>query len=344
MTRQICLPTLRQAESSNLAKKNDLHQHVTSDGDRPHAGRNVDPTYLDGLGKRISAIVEQIGIDKSVQASGKSEKQVRRYMKGAEPPVSVLVALSATAQATMSWLADGRPQTSEDVLLQLLALRFEAESLRKEPASLDRDQLLGMTLQQTELLERQLELMRSSEAREDHSARDSAEISSHGAARTQQEHSGAPMLQVVDRKALETGALVLVPRLDVSASAGGGALVEYEEEEDLVAFSDRWLRERHITPSAARMLTAKGDSMEPTIRTGDTLIIDTSIRMAVDSAIYVVVYGGLLLVKRLFMLFDGGVVLSSDNKAVYGRDEEIPASEIDQLHVAGRVMWCGRAM
>ena len=152
------------------------------------------------------------------------------------------------------------------------------------------------------------------------------------------------MLQVVDPKSLAANALVLVPRLDLAASAGAGALVEYEEEGELVAFSDRWLRERHITPGAARMLTAKGDSMEPTIRSGDMLIIDTSINMAVDSAIYVVVYGGLLLVKRLFMLIDGGVVLSSDNKAVYGRDEEIKAGEVDQLHVAGRVMWFGRAM
>lgn len=110
----------------------------------------------------------------------------------------------------------------------------------------------------------------------------------------------------------------------------------------MVAFSDKWLRDRHITPKAARMLTAKGDSMEPTIRSGDTLIIDTSITMAVDSAIYVIVYGGLLLVKRLFMLHDGGVVLSSDNKSVYGRDEEIAPSALDQLHVAGRVMWYGR--
>ena len=152
------------------------------------------------------------------------------------------------------------------------------------------------------------------------------------------------MLQVVDTKALDSGVLVLVPRLNVSASAGAGAVVEYENDGELVAFSPSWLREHHITPGAARMLTAKGESMEPTIRNGDSLIVDTSINMAVDSAIYVVVYGGLLLVKRLFLLFDGGVVLSSDNKAVYGRDEEIPAAQLDQLHVAGRVMWFGRSV
>ena len=136
----------------------------------------------------------------------------------------------------------------------------------------------------------------------------------------------------------------MVPQLDVQASAGGGVIVEREDAVGQVAFNPQWLRERHINPLGARLLTAKGDSMEPTIRNGDTLIVDTSIEVAVDSAIYVLVYGGSLLVKRIFMKRDGAIILSSDNQALYSINEEISAGEIDQLHIAGRVMWYGRAI
>ena len=136
----------------------------------------------------------------------------------------------------------------------------------------------------------------------------------------------------------------MVPQLDVQASAGGGVVVDHENAIGQIAFDPQWLRERHINPLGARVLTAKGDSMEPTIRNGDTLIVDTSIEVAVDSAIYVLVYGGSLLVKRIFMKRDGAIILSSDNQALYSINEEISAGEIDQLHIAGRVMWYGRAI
>lgn len=134
----------------------------------------------------------------------------------------------------------------------------------------------------------------------------------------------------------------LVPLLDVQAAAGAGAVVEQETVSAEVAFTAKWLRDRHINPSGARMLTAKGDSMEPTFRSGDTLIVDTSIDVVVDSSIYVVIFGGLLLVKRVQLRLDGGVVLMSDNKTAGYADEVIPAAQVPELRIAGRVMWYGR--
>ncbi|WP_084174666.1 XRE family transcriptional regulator [Afifella pfennigii] len=134
----------------------------------------------------------------------------------------------------------------------------------------------------------------------------------------------------------------LIPKIDVQAAAGAGAVVDSEAVSAEIALSPRWLRARHINPAGARMLTAKGDSMEPTIRSGDTLIVDTSIEMVVDSGIYVVVYGGLLLVKRVQLRRDGSVILKSDNPAAHYEDEIVPAAEAHELRIAGRVMWFGR--
>lgn len=135
----------------------------------------------------------------------------------------------------------------------------------------------------------------------------------------------------------------MLPRLDVEAAAGAGAVVVGERIAEMVAFSAAWLRERHITPRTARILTARGDSMEPTIRDGDLLIVDTAIEAAVDNGIYCVAYNGVLLVKRLFVTRAGGLVISSDNKLA-GRDEEIPPHEVPEVHIAGRVMRYGRTI
>lgn len=135
----------------------------------------------------------------------------------------------------------------------------------------------------------------------------------------------------------------LVPRLDVRASAGAGTLVEYEEASEMLAFRGDWLRRRGINPLAAHVLTARGDSMEPTIRDGDILLVDTSIDRVVDNAIYVVAYDGRTLVKRVQMRLDGSVVLKSDNRDLFD-DEPVPAGEVSALNVAGRVMWYGRSI
>lgn len=134
-----------------------------------------------------------------------------------------------------------------------------------------------------------------------------------------------------------------IPRLNVEASAGNGAVAAEEDIDGLVAFRREWLRRVGITPEAARVLRARGDSMEPTIRDGDILLVDTGIDRVRDEGIYVVVVAGLVLVKRLQRRRDGTVVLRSDNRELYD-DEIVPPSEAPELHVAGRVMWFGRSI
>lgn len=134
----------------------------------------------------------------------------------------------------------------------------------------------------------------------------------------------------------------LVPRLDIQASAGNGALAWSEEPVDFLAFQESWLRARNIHPKYARVLTAKGDSMEPTIRDGDVLLVDTSIDRLRDNSIYIVVYDGFVLVKRVHGRVDGSIMLISDNNRY--PPETVPGHEVPNIHVAGRVMWFGRSI
>ncbi|WP_375591011.1 helix-turn-helix transcriptional regulator [Hoeflea alexandrii] len=152
--------------------------------------------------------------------------------------------------------------------------------------------------------------------------------------------SGGGMLML--RQAGSAEKFALVPRLDIQASAGNGRIAISEEPLEYLAFQAAWLRGRGINPASARILTARGDSMEETIRDGDVLLVDTSIDRVRDNSIYVVVYGDMVLVKRVHGRINGSLQLISDNPRYPA--EEVPKGEVDQLHVAGRVAWYGRSI
>ena len=152
--------------------------------------------------------------------------------------------------------------------------------------------------------------------------------------------SGGGMLML--RQAGSTEGFALVPRLDIQASAGNGRIAISEEPLEYLAFQADWLRGRGINPASARILTARGDSMEETIRDGDVLLVDTSIDRVRDNSIYVIIYGDMVLVKRIHGRINGSLQLISDNPRYPA--EEVSKGEVDQLQVAGRVAWYGRSI
>lgn len=136
---------------------------------------------------------------------------------------------------------------------------------------------------------------------------------------------------------------VLVPRYNVKVSAGGGSLVENEQIVDHLAFKSVWIRTvMHLNPANLLLVSAMGDSMYPTIRQGDMLLVDKGQQEVRDDAIYVLQYDGILVAKRLQKLYDGSVQIKSDNK-VYDT-QLVPFDRVDRLNVIGRVVWCGGKM
>ena len=85
------------------------------------------------------------------------------------------------------------------------------------------------------------------------------------------------------------------------------------------------------------LLTASGDSMDPTIRDGDLLLVDISARRIEGSRIYVLAIGGALMVKRIQLRLDGSVVVKSDN-TIY-ESEVVPADQTSTLNILGQVIW-----
>ena len=83
-----------------------------------------------------------------------------------------------------------------------------------------------------------------------------------------------------------------------------------------MALRHDWIRAVcKVEPTELVLETATGESMTPTIRDGNTLLIDTTDRTFRNFGIYVLEINGQRLVKRVQRKHDGSLVLISDNSA-----------------------------
>lgn len=135
--------------------------------------------------------------------------------------------------------------------------------------------------------------------------------------------------------------LVLVPRLDVGASAGPGSLEGDEQAVGRLAFRSGWLRElAGGSPAGLSIIRVEGDSMVPTLGHGDDILVDRA--DAADrlrDGIYVLRVDDVLIVKRLAMHPAGRrFTIRSDNPAYPDWSDCDPAT----IEVIGRVVWAGR--
>jgi phage repressor protein C with HTH and peptisase S24 domain len=134
--------------------------------------------------------------------------------------------------------------------------------------------------------------------------------------------------------------LVPVPRLDVGASAGGGAADRSERPLGRIGFDPQWLRRLGLAPASAALIRVEGDSMAPTLSHGDEILVDRATRRLRDG-LWVLRLDGALLVKRVAVRPDGArVSVLSDNPAYPGWPECDPAA----VDVVGRVVWVGRRL
>ena len=126
-----------------------------------------------------------------------------------------------------------------------------------------------------------------------------------------------------------------IPRLPLGASAGPGTLAQDSAPTDRLRFSGRWLRQQGLEPAMLSVIEVEGDSMEPTLRDGDEILVDRSPR-PLRSGLHVVRLDDVLLVKRLEPGPAGTLLIISDNPA-YPRMER-PRADVA---VVGRVVWKG---
>ncbi|PIE42525.1 MAG: hypothetical protein CSA47_00295 [Gammaproteobacteria bacterium] len=78
--------------------------------------------------------------------------------------------------------------------------------------------------------------------------------------------------------------------------------------------------------------------MEPTIKDGASIIINTTRKEPADGNIYVIRIGDRLWVKRTQWLLDGGLRLNSDNDYYESMDIALGDFEHDDIEIVGQVV------
>lgn len=136
---------------------------------------------------------------------------------------------------------------------------------------------------------------------------------------------------------------VAIPRYEARASAGIGTTLDPGWAIEKVLFPADFIRNKlRRNPAHLALIECAGDSMEPALRDGDELLIDTSATDPRSGPIYILRLNGILLAKRIQPRFDGTIMILSDNPRY--PPEAIKPSESTPLDVVGEVVWRSGSM
>jgi phage repressor protein C with HTH and peptisase S24 domain len=131
---------------------------------------------------------------------------------------------------------------------------------------------------------------------------------------------------------------VLIPHLSGKISAGIGLAPE-NEIHVRVAFRKDWIKKKG-SPEQMSLIKVKGDSMEPTLSSGDMILVDHS-RNTIDpqGGIYAIVIDDMIMIKRLHVLGTNKIRIVSDNPHY-----EPIETTADELKINGKVLWFCREL
>lgn len=129
--------------------------------------------------------------------------------------------------------------------------------------------------------------------------------------------------------------------LDLSLSMGPGTLIEDFVEGEPIVLDLALVQSITRTPSdRLRLVKGIGDSMEPTLRNGDRVMVDINERhFSRINGIYWIDHYGAHGIKRLRSVGKDRLLVISDNPNV--QDFEVAA---DELRIEGRVIWFAREL
>lgn len=134
--------------------------------------------------------------------------------------------------------------------------------------------------------------------------------------------------------------LALVPKVAAVLCAGGGSFETGSEPVASVPFARDWLS-RKGSPEAMVLFDVMGASMEPEIKHGDTVLVDTAQTRVLAHGVYAVGLEDTVLVKRLQKV-PGALMLLSDNRDY--SPITLRGDEMETCRVLGRVVWIGREL
>jgi phage repressor protein C with HTH and peptisase S24 domain len=131
---------------------------------------------------------------------------------------------------------------------------------------------------------------------------------------------------------------VSIKQSKIFFSAGNGHQVTYEiiEDSEPATYQLSWFQKHGINPEHARRFKVVGDSQEPMLFEGDTVLVNLKETDIIDGKLYAIRYGSDLRIKYLRRRLDGTLLLRSVNPSY--KDEEVPREMAEEhISIIGRV-------
>lgn len=131
--------------------------------------------------------------------------------------------------------------------------------------------------------------------------------------------------------------LIMVPKVAARLSAGSGSFEADSEVTGLYAFREDWLRAKGKTEDMV-LMEVSGDSMEPELRNGDTVLINQGQVDVLAGKVYAVGIEDTVVVKQVERR-PGALVLRSSNPAYAPMEIDMRGDLADTVRIIGRVIW-----
>lgn len=141
---------------------------------------------------------------------------------------------------------------------------------------------------------------------------------------------------ITGQRLVTTEDFVVIPRYDVAASAGGGALNGGAARLPGLSFSRLWLNKRGLAPNNLQVVDVAGDSMAGRLNDGDQVLMNTAETLPKSGRAYVLLQEDELLVKYCQLLPGGVLRVSSENPHYPPYD--IDLQKTDKVRILGRVV------
>ena len=122
---------------------------------------------------------------------------------------------------------------------------------------------------------------------------------------------------------------------NISVSAGFGAFNDDNNSNEKVKIESSWLESRRLKAKDCAMFSVDGDSMYPTLKDGEEIMIDRSKKELREGKIFVLNHMGKMWVKRVRVNYNS-IELISDNN--FYDPIAITQDEAEQLNVIGQVV------
>lgn len=136
---------------------------------------------------------------------------------------------------------------------------------------------------------------------------------------------------------IKSGRFAKIPIYEVEASAGHGCLNDTEAVENYLTIDRELVKsELQCNPDNLAIIRVRGDSMAPTIKPGEMVVIDKTVNTIISDGLYVMrMTGDVVVVKRVQTL-PKSLNIISDNKAY--PPYQVGFDDIEGLAVIGRVL------